>query len=165
MKTIKIYLAHSLTQAPPEFLRRMRAVRQAIRAIAAVEVLDFAWEKGPEFNERVNVYEYDMRCVAEADLVIAVLDFISSGTAMEIQTRCSMQGRALACFFQHGTKVSKIIGDCIKHHRRDLENSQLSKIRQRALGLPDPFSYLNDCEITQYALDWVQRNSDVPVPV
>lgn len=155
MKSIKIYLAHSLTHAPDPFLHRMKMVRTALRSLSDVEVLDFAWEKGPEFNQRVNVYEYDMRCVYEADLVIAVLDYISSGTSMEIQARCQLLGAPLACFYQEGTRVSKIIGDCIRHYRGRLETHSREDTRKKAVCLPDPLAYTDDAQILQYAVRWM----------
>nr|AIA18953.1 Nucleoside 2-deoxyribosyltransferase [uncultured bacterium] len=151
MKTLKIYLAHSLTQAPAELLARMKILRQALKDIPGVEVLDFAWERGPKFNEQVNVYEYDMNCVREADLVVAVLDNISSGTSMEIQSRCQMSGQPLVCFFKKGIRVSKIIADCITFHR----NKNAS-----ADALPDPIEYSDDQEIIEYVTRWVRARQD-----
>lgn len=161
MKAIKIYLAHSLTEAPPEFLERMKILRNDIRKIPGVEMLDFAWEKGPEFNERVNVYEYDMDCVHKADLLIAVLDHISSGTPMEIQARCIMFGSPLTCFHRKETRVSKIVRDCIKHYRGGLEASPATHLKAKASLLPDPVIYTEDRQIFDYAADWVKKHSDL----
>jgi nucleoside 2-deoxyribosyltransferase len=159
---LKIYLAHSLTHAPEPFARRMKFVRATLREIPDVQVLDFAWELGPEFNEKVNVYEYDMKCVHGADLVVAVLDFISAGTSMEVQARCQMGGMPLTCFFMKGTRVSKIISDCIKHHRSAFEQSNTPENRSRAASLPDPIEYVDDEAIVEYVRTWVSNHSMAP---
>ncbi len=159
MKKLKIYLAHSLTFAPNPFRVRMNVLRNNIRKIPEVEMLDFAWEKGPAFNESVNVYKYDMECVHEADLVMAVLDHISSGTPMEVQARCIMLGAPLTCFYEQGTLVSKIVRDCIKHYRGKLEESPATHLREKAAFLPDPIEYRDDGEIFKYAVEWVRTHS------
>lgn len=155
MKTTKIYLAHALTQAPVEFADRMKGLRQQLRNRPGIHVIDFAWEFGKEFNERVNVYEYDMNCVREADLVIAMLDHFSSGTAMEIQARCQMIGAPLTCFYVKGTLVSKIIRDCIHHYRDALTHDGRDDL---LWTLPDPIQYSDDNKILDYAVDWLEKH-------
>ena len=161
MKKLNIYIAHSLTTAPSEFLARMKTLRNEVRGFPGIRVLDFAWERGPEFNARVNVYEYDMECVRRADLVVAILDYGSSGTPMEIQACCQKRFPSLVCFSRPETKVSKIIPDCIRFHRQRLDQSNWPEAKKRLVDLPDPIQYSEDSEIVQYVIRWMRQRQRI----
>jgi nucleoside 2-deoxyribosyltransferase len=115
MRTVKIYLAHALSIAPVAFLDRMDALKKRIKALPGVETLDFAWAKGTAFNQSVNVYEYDMKHVESADIVVFVLDELSFGLAMELHKRCMIR-RPFLAFIKAGQRVSKIVPDCMKYY-------------------------------------------------
>jgi hypothetical protein len=115
---MKIYLAHALTNAPEEFRQRMFRLRDTLASIPNIEILRFAWIDGVGPKPGVNVYEYDMNCVSEADLVVAILDHFSFGVGMEIQKRSQIK-RPMLIFAPTGMKVPKIITDCLVYHNAE----------------------------------------------
>lgn len=157
MKAIKIYVAHALTLATESYRKKMRRLRMQIGDIPGVEILEFAWEKGPEFNRTVNVWKYDMKCVRRADLMVAVMDFISAGTPMEIQTRCQMHGKPLMTFRRPRTTVSKIVTDCIKHYRHRLRHGKNRRHRLMADNLMPMQVYRTHEEILTIVKAWVRE--------
>jgi nucleoside 2-deoxyribosyltransferase len=115
---MKIYLAHALSNASKDFHQRMITLRQRLNSIPDVSVLQFAWIDGVGPREGINVYEHDMKCVNEADIMVAVLDHFSFGVGMEIQRRCQLH-KPLRCFAFDGMKVPKIIIDCMGFYKKE----------------------------------------------
>ena len=149
MKTTKIYLAHALTDASELFRLRMFALRAALNRIENVKVLEFNWKPGLGPDPKVNTYTHDMKQVRAADLMVAVVDYFSSGVGMEIKERCHIKA-PLLCFTRPDMKIPQIVRDCIAYHRSLLPPEQDT--------LPDFIPYGGDDEIVFAVADWIKTH-------
>ncbi len=150
MKTI--YLAHALTGASKEFVDRMLALRNEINQLGGVQVLEFNWKPGKGPDKAINTYAHDMAQVRRADLMVAILDYPSTGLGMEILMRCQREDPILL-FHQLGSPVSKMATDCIRWYRRDpvVGSEHLSELH-------DPVIYYGNDEIVDAVNKWLRAH-------
>lgn len=131
----------------------MLALRKSLNRLPGVEVLEFNWisGKGPDLSK--NTFVCDMGNVHQADLMVGVLDYPSTGLGMEILERCKIS-RPMLLFHSVGTRVSQIVRDCILYH-------QSIACAVKAAELPDPIEfdhlehivYTTDCWIRSHPKD------------
>ncbi len=122
----KIYVGCALTQATEEFRKFVFSVRERIKDLG-FEILEFAWVDGP--RDDVNVYDYDVKHVDDADYFVAFCDYPSIGLGIEIERAMSTNTKTLA-FYKKGSKISKIVHDALESH-----------------GMQKPFEYENEEDI------------------
>jgi hypothetical protein len=91
-----------------------------------------------------------MKHVEDADLVVIVFELLSPGASMEHMRRCEVC-LPLRAFVPKGQKMTRIIGDCIKHYRASRFGSKPFKRRE----MPDPIEYSSDEEIFAVIAKWV----------
>ena len=100
---MKIYLAHSLTQAPEEFKQEMLGLKEQLKA--KYEVLEF---KGLVAGTPKDVYEHDTRCVKDCDLLLAEVSRPAIGLGFEIATALHLNKKVLAVA-KEAAKVSRLV--------------------------------------------------------
>jgi len=136
----------------------MQFLCERVRALNGVELLRYAWIMGQGTDTNVdNVFVHDMDRTKEADLVVVILDEPSFGAGMEIMRRCEVCD-ALRLFYPHGQQPPRIITGCIVHYREARFGPSLVKERE----MPDPIEYLNDEEIFQAIVAWVEAHKRPP---
>jgi len=105
MSTIKIYVGCSLTQAPPEFIGAVEAVKASLRH--DYEVLDFL---GLEHGTAADVFQWDIRRnVAQCDLFVAICDYPSIGLGYELATAIEKLGKPVIALAHQDAKVTRLI--------------------------------------------------------
>lgn len=122
----KIYIGCALTQATEEFRKFVFSIREKIKDLD-FEILEFAWVDGP--REDVNVYDFDVKHVDNADYFFAFCDIPSIGLGIEIERAMSTKTPTLA-FHKKGTKISKIVLDALSSN-----------------GMNKPFEYENEEDV------------------
>ena len=100
---MKIYLAHSLTQAPEEFKTEMVKLRELLKT--EHEVLEF---KGLVAGTPEDVYHHDVQCVKDCDLLLAEVSYPAIGLGFEIATALQINKKVLAVAKQDA-KVSRLV--------------------------------------------------------
>lgn len=100
---MKIYLAHSLTQAPEEFKSEMLKLRAKLQE--KYEVLVF---KGLVDGTLKEVYEHDVLCVKDCDLLLADVTYPAIGLGFEIATGLEL-GKKVVAVAKEGAKVSRLV--------------------------------------------------------
>lgn len=104
-RKIRIYLACAVHNADGEFAFRNEAAA-ALRGVG-LEVIRFYSDLPPEERQGLNIYSFDMARVAEADLVVSILDKGSTGVGMEL--RCADEhGIPVILFSRNLPEVSGI---------------------------------------------------------
>lgn len=100
---LNMYVGCGLTVAPESF--RSEVISLKDRLSADFSILEFL---GLVNGTNVDVYHHDMKCVADADLFVAVCDFPSTGLGVEIE-RARQLGTptlAVSCF---DSKVTRLV--------------------------------------------------------
>ena len=88
---MKIYLAHSLTQAPEEFKAEMQSFREQLKT--QYEVLEFL---GLVAGTAEDVFLHDVQCVTDCDLLLAEVSYPAIGLGFEIATALQLNKKVLA---------------------------------------------------------------------
>jgi hypothetical protein len=90
MKKIKIYVGCALTHAPEEYKQSIYALKEHLRNLSGVEILDFVTPLNGEKQtsmDSAEVYNNDIHsCVANANLFIAEITHPSTGLGWELGT-------------------------------------------------------------------------------
>lgn len=103
---MKLYVGMGLTQAPKEFREDFQhKLKQALKAIKDVEILDFV---GLEGSTKEEVYRYDRACSEKADLCVFICDHPSIGLGMEIVFRLQLQ-KPMILFAGEGVVVTRML--------------------------------------------------------
>lgn len=137
---IKIYVACAIHGQDHHFAFRNLVVTELQRL--GYQTLRFFSDFTEEERAGLNVYEWDMRTVGEADLVVALVDGPSSGVGMELREADHRRIPAMV-FTRRPENVSRIIVD-----------------RQRSLGQhlnEVPTSGVDDAAQAFWIADWVHR--------
>jgi len=100
---MKIYLAHSLTQAPEEFKAEMLELRNLLKQ--KYEVLEF---KGLVAGTPQEVFQHDTQCVKDCDLLLAEVSYPAIGLGYEIATALQLKKKILAVA-KTEAKVSRLV--------------------------------------------------------
>ncbi len=100
---MKIYLAHSLTQAPEEFKAQMLRLWQALKA--EHEVLEYF---GLEGGAPADVFKHDTGCVANCDLLLAEVTYPAIGLGFEIAAALNL-GKKVLAVAKPDAKISRLI--------------------------------------------------------
>lgn len=100
---MKIYLAHSLTQAPEDFKTEMIKLRELLKT--EHEILEF---KGLIDGTPEDVYKHDVECVKTCDLLLAEVSYPAIGLGFEIATAINLNKRILCCA-KIDAKVSRLV--------------------------------------------------------
>jgi hypothetical protein len=155
MNEIKVYIAHALSEAPPEFRTRMFALRNSINAMSYARVLPFAWDpvKGPAPAD-YNVYVHDVAHIETANLMVIICEYPSTGMGGEFERRVLLK-TPLLVFTPKGKRVSRFVSDGIKKVRKDF-NDQHDPIGM--LEWPDPFEYDTDSGILEVVGRWIENH-------
>ncbi len=107
---MKIYLAHSLTYAPDEFVQEMSRLRHMLKQ--TFEVLDFFSIKPshPLGNSQTveDVYSHDIACVKACDMVLAEVSYPATALGFEIATALDL-GKKVLAVGKKEAKVSRLI--------------------------------------------------------
>lgn len=112
----KLYIGCALTHAPEEFRTMIWDLRERFRS-HGFDILEFGWKNGGTLPG-VNVYEHDMSKLDEADIFVAVCDYVSIGLGMELehfseQSRDPKNSRTIKVFLKRGTRLTKIVPDML----------------------------------------------------
>lgn len=100
---MKIYLAHSLTQAPEDFKAKMQNFREQLKT--QYEVLEFL---GLVAGTAEDVFLHDVQCVTDCDLLLAEVSYPAIGLGFEIATALQLNKRVLAVA-QNEANVSRLV--------------------------------------------------------
>lgn len=100
---MKIYLAHSLTQAPEGFKTEMLEFREKLKT--QYEVLEYL---GLIDGTAEEVYAHDIKCVTDCDLLLAEISYPAIGLGFEIATALQLNKKVLAVA-KETAKVSRLI--------------------------------------------------------
>jgi hypothetical protein len=110
-----IYVGCALTSAPKRFRDEVESFKENLRH-SGFNVLDFAWENdGPKPG--VNVHEFDMECVSNCTIFVAICDLPSIGLGMELQHAINYSVPTLACI-----KESRRMPTIVEHANRRFSN-------------------------------------------
>lgn len=105
---VKLYVGCALTQAPAEFQERVRFLKEKLKTISSVEVMEFL---GTVAGTARDVYIHDIiECVGRCDLMIAICDFPSIGLGWEMATQVARR-KPLMAFAHSDSKVTRLILD------------------------------------------------------
>lgn len=100
---MKIYLAHSLTQAPEEFKAEMQSFREQLKT--QYEVLEFL---GLVAGTAEDVFMHDVQCVTDCDLLLAEVSYPAIGLGFEIATALQLNKKVLS-IARTEAKVSRLV--------------------------------------------------------
>jgi nucleoside 2-deoxyribosyltransferase len=100
---MKIYLANSLTYAPEEFKRSINELKTRLKE--KYEVLDWL---GLEKGTPQDVYNHDLSCVQNCDLLVAECSYPAIGLGFEIGTSLCINKPVLA-IAKEEAKVTRLI--------------------------------------------------------
>lgn len=100
---MKIYLAHSLTQAPEEFKTEMVKLRKLLKT--EHEVLEF---KGLMAGTPEDVYYHDVQCVKDCDILLAEVSYPAIGLGFEIATALQLNKKVIAVA-KTDAKISRLV--------------------------------------------------------
>ncbi|MCL5774942.1 MAG: hypothetical protein M1333_01890 [Patescibacteria group bacterium] len=100
---MKIYLAHSLTQAPEDFKTEMLEFREKLKA--QYEVLEYM---GLINGTAEDVFRHDVKCVTDCDLLLAEVSYPAIGLGFEIATALQLNKKVLAVA-KETAKVSRLV--------------------------------------------------------
>lgn len=119
---MKIYLAHSLTQAPEEFKQEMLELREQLKA--KHEVLEF---KGLVAGTPEDVYKHDTQCVKDCDLLLAEASYPAIGLGFEIAIALNL-GKQILAVAKTEAKVSRLVLGISNSNYRFIRYAQTSEI-------------------------------------
>lgn len=100
---MKIYFAHSLTQAPEEFKAEMLEFRENLKI--KYEVLEY-FEL--IMGEPKDIFSHDIKCVRGCDLLLAEVSYPAIGLGFEIATALQLDKKVLCCA-KEDAKVSRLV--------------------------------------------------------
>lgn len=100
---MKIYLAHSLTQAPEEYKTEMLKFREKLKA--KYEVLEYF---GLVTGAPADIFSHDIKCVSDCDLLLAEVSYPAIGLGFEIATALQ-QGKKVLAVAKEMAKVSRLV--------------------------------------------------------
>jgi len=100
---VKIYLAHSLTQAPEDFKTEMLEFREKLKT--QYEVLEYL---GLTQGTAEDVFRHDVKCVTDCDLLLAEVSYPAIGLGFEIATALQ-QGKKVLAVAKNSAKVSRLV--------------------------------------------------------
>ncbi len=100
---MKIYLAHSLTQAPEDFKTEMLGFREKLKT--KYEVLEYM---GLVNGTAEDVFRHDVKCVHDCDLLLAEVSYPAIGLGFEIATALQLNKKVLAVA-KETAKVSRLV--------------------------------------------------------
>jgi hypothetical protein len=104
-KKIKLYVGCALKNAPKEFIERVFLLRSELAKDPRYEILEFLGPGKPEDIYRRDIHE----CVANADMMLAVVDQPSLGLGYEMATHCKHFKRPLLAVAHKDSVVSGLI--------------------------------------------------------
>lgn len=105
---MKVYVGCSLTHAPEEFKMQVEELKQRLRGLLGVEVLDFLGVVGGTPHD---VYVHDiLNCVCKSDVMIAICDYPSTGLGWEMATQIG-RGKTLLAFGHKDSTITRLILD------------------------------------------------------
>ncbi|MEJ0001982.1 MAG: hypothetical protein WDN09_02275 [bacterium] len=115
---LRVYFACALTHSPPDFQQKIASVKECLKALPDVELLDFV---GLVDGSPQDVYEHDIHtCVKSADLIIADCTHPAIGLGWEL-------GAATEAFRKHvfivaadGSHLSRLIHGAVSPRNSDL---------------------------------------------
>ena len=88
-----VYVGCGLTDAPQEFTDQVGKLKENLREIPHVRVLDFV---GQDDTDPIEVRKNDLSQVASCDLMVAICEFGSTGLGMEMQKAVAENKHILA---------------------------------------------------------------------
>lgn len=100
---MKIYLAHSLTQAPGDFKTEMLKLRKKLKI--QYGILEYL---GLVEGTAEDVFRHDVKCVTDCDLLLAEVSYPAIGLGFEIATALH-QGKKVLAVAKESAKVSRLI--------------------------------------------------------
>ncbi|MCL5008989.1 MAG: nucleoside 2-deoxyribosyltransferase [Patescibacteria group bacterium] len=100
---MKIYLAHSLTQAPEEFKQEMLEFREKLKT--QYEILEYL---GLDKGTAEDVFRHDVNCVHDCGLLLAEVSYPAIGLGFEIATALQLNKKVLAVA-KETAKVSRLV--------------------------------------------------------
>lgn len=104
---VKVYVACSLTHAPPEFREEVEKLKAKLK-----EVCHLLMFMGLTNDPPADVYQHDIvGCVSQSDLVVAICDYPSIGLGYEMATQAEKRRKPLLAVANRKSKISKLIQD------------------------------------------------------
>jgi hypothetical protein len=101
----RIYIGCSLTHAPEAFRMAVESLKQELRQ--QFEIFDFL---GLVAGTAEDVYRWDInKCVAEADLFVAICDYTSLGLGYEIGTAVEKHHKPVLAVAHQDAHISRLI--------------------------------------------------------
>lgn len=91
---MKIYIGCAIKETAPHIIEMVDALKQTLSK-EGHELLHFVGIN-PECSHQ-EIYETDIACASEADLMVAIADMPSTGLGMEIQKRIDLKKPTLVC--------------------------------------------------------------------
>ena len=105
---MKIYVGCALTHAPEEFRKKVAELKERLKKIPSVEVLEFL---GLKAGDSRDVFVHDIiNCVNECDIMVAICDEPSTGLGIEMREQVG-RGKPLLAFGHSNTRITRIILD------------------------------------------------------
>lgn len=105
---IKIYVGCGLTHASEDFKQKVAELKNKLKTIPKVQVLDFL---GMVEGTPRDVYNHDIdNCVRKCDIMVAICDEPSTGLGFEMATQIS-RGKRLLAFGHRDSKITRLILD------------------------------------------------------
>lgn len=105
---IKLYVGCSLTHAPEGFKQKVQELKEKLKKIPSVSVLEFL---GLTNGTAHDVYVHDIiNCVCECDIMVAICDEPSIGLGWEMAIQVG-RGKPLLAFGHHDSKITRLILD------------------------------------------------------
>ncbi len=108
MQEFKIYIGCALTLAPPVFQGEVDHLKNKLKTTPNIEVLDFF---GLGSGTPREVYEHDMECVEQADLMVAICDYPGIGLGWEMGTRVRQLQKPILVLAHTESHITRLIQD------------------------------------------------------
>jgi nucleoside 2-deoxyribosyltransferase len=99
-----VYVGCSLNDAPAPFVEEVGEFKQKLGS-NGYKVLEFIGKVNGTVRD---VYEWDINCVRQCDLFVAVCDFPSTGLGIELNEAVRLEKPTLAVA-NHNTRVSRMV--------------------------------------------------------
>ncbi len=101
----KLYIGHSLTQAPPEFVAAIADMKRELHS--RFEVLEFIGLVG---GTPADVYQRDIVTnVGSCDLFVAICDYPAIGLGYEIATAIEKHDKPVLALAHKATHISRLV--------------------------------------------------------
>lgn len=105
---LKLYVGCGLTHAPEDFQQKVVELKERLRSIPSVSVLEFL---GVTNGTAHDVYVHDIiDGVGECDIMIAICDHASTGLGWEMATQVG-RGKPLLAFGHQDSKITRLVLD------------------------------------------------------